>query len=90
MCGRLSQYRGIHEFVETLSMPDAWRNTVGDGALLRYNVAPGTPVALLRWEAAGRRADLVKWGWRPHWATGPVTPINARAEKVAHGLMPVS
>lgn len=85
MCGRLSQYRGIHEFVETLSMPDAWRNTVGDGALLRYNVAPGTPVALLRWEAAGRRADLVKWGWRPHWATGPVTPINARAEKVAHG-----
>lgn len=34
---------------------------------------------------AGLRADLVKWGWRPHWATDRAPPINARVEKVAHG-----
>ncbi|EJT85016.1 hypothetical protein PPS11_14271 [Pseudomonas putida S11] len=34
---------------------------------------------------AGPRADLVKWGWRPHWATDRAAPINARVEKVAHG-----
>ncbi|MGR3967903.1 DUF159 family protein, partial [Pseudomonas sp. 910_23] len=30
MCGRLSQYRGIHEFVAALSMPNALANSVGD------------------------------------------------------------
>lgn len=85
MCGRLTQYRGIHDFVETLSMPDAWRNHVGDGQLDRFNVAPSTPVAVLRVDDAGLRADMVRWGWRPHWATDRPPPINARVEKVAHG-----
>ncbi|MDG9890307.1 SOS response-associated peptidase [Pseudomonas juntendi] len=85
MCGRLSQYRGVHEFVETLSMPEVWRNNVGDQPLARYNVAPTTPVAVLRVDDAGPRADLVRWGWRPHWATDRAAPINARVEKVAHG-----
>ncbi|WP_343587851.1 SOS response-associated peptidase family protein, partial [Pseudomonas sp.] len=77
MCGRLSQYRGIHDFVETLSLPEAWRNNVGDQPLGRYNVAPTTPVAVLRVDDAGPRADLVRWGWRPHWATDRAAPINA-------------
>lgn len=85
MCGRLTQYRGIHDFVETLSLPESWHNNVGDQALERYNVAPSTPVAVLRMGEAGLRADLVKWGWRPHWATDRAPPINARVEKVAHG-----
>lgn len=85
MCGRLSQYRGIHDFVETLSLPEAWKNNVGDQQLGRYNVAPTTPVAVLRVDEAGPRADLVRWGWRPHWATDRAAPINARVEKVAHG-----
>lgn len=85
MCGRLSQYRGIHDFVETLSLPEAWRNNVGDQPLGRYNIAPTTPVAVLRMDDAGPRADLVKWGWRPHWANDRAAPINARVEKVAHG-----
>ncbi|WP_343582933.1 SOS response-associated peptidase family protein, partial [Pseudomonas sp.] len=51
----------------------------------RYNVAPTTPVAVLRVDDAGPRADLVRWGWRPHWATDRAAPINARVEKVAHG-----
>ncbi|BBR52942.1 hypothetical protein WP4W18C03_12690 [Pseudomonas putida] len=85
MCGRLSQYRGIHDFVDTLSMPGVWRNNIGDQALERYNVAPSTQVAVLRMDDAGPRADLVRWGWRPHWATDRAAPINARVEKVAHG-----
>lgn len=85
MCGRISQYRGLHEFADTLSMDGAWRNNVGSQPLTRYNIAPSTPVAVMRVDDAGLRADLVKWGWRPHWATDRVPPINARAEKVAHG-----
>lgn len=85
MCGRLTQYRGIHDFVAALSMPGALQNNVGDQQLERYNVAPSTPVAVLRAAGDGLRADLVRWGWRPHWATDRAAPINARVEKVAHG-----
>jgi putative SOS response-associated peptidase YedK len=85
MCGRLSQYRGIHDFVATLSMPEAWRNNVGDQPLDHYNVAPTTPVAVLWADEAGPRADWVKWGWKPHWAKAGATPINARLEHVARG-----
>lgn len=85
MCGRLAQYRGIHDFVEALSMPGVWRNNAGKEALERYNVAPTTNVAVLREDGEGLRADLVRWGWRPHWANDRAAPINARVEKVAHG-----
>lgn len=85
MCGRLSQYHGIHDFVEALSMPNPMVNNVGDQPLGRYNVAPTTRVALLHQEGEVLRADLVRWGWRPHWATDKPASINARAEKVAHG-----
>lgn len=85
MCGRLTQYRGIHDFVAALSMPGALVNNVGDQQLERYNVAPSTMVAVLREGDAGLQADLVRWGWRPHWATDRAAPINARVEKVAHG-----
>ena len=47
MCGRLSQYSGIHDFVAVLSMPNALANSVGEALLERYNVAPTTQVALL-------------------------------------------
>lgn len=40
MCGRLTQYRGIHDFVAALSMPNALANSVGDQSIERYNVAP--------------------------------------------------
>ena len=85
MCGRLSQYRGIHDFVEALSMPNPMVNNVGDQPLERYNVAPTTPVALLHLYGEQLFADRVTWGWRPHWATDKPPPINARVEKVAHG-----
>lgn len=85
MCGRLSQYRGIHDFVAALSMPNALVNSVGDQSLERYNVAPTTQVALLHKESDVLHADLVRWGWRPHWSKDHTTPINARVEKAAHG-----
>ncbi|NVZ50286.1 SOS response-associated peptidase family protein [Pseudomonas sp. B6002] len=85
MCGRLSQYRGIHDFVAALSMPNALANSVGDKPLERYNVAPTTQVALLHLNGDLLHADLVRWGWRPHWAKDRAAPINARVEKVAHG-----
>jgi putative SOS response-associated peptidase YedK len=85
MCGRLSQYRGIHDFVAVLSIPDALINHVGDEPLARYNAAPTTQLALLHLESNGLHADFQHWGWRPHWAKDRAAPINARVEKVAHG-----
>ncbi|MET0950257.1 MAG: SOS response-associated peptidase family protein, partial [Pseudomonas sp.] len=85
MCGRLSQYRGIHDFVAVLSIPDALINHVGGQPLARYNAAPTTQLALLHLEPDGLHADSVRWGWRPHWAKDRAAPINARVEKVAHG-----
>ena len=85
MCGRLSQYRGIHDFVAALSMPNALANSVGDQPIERYNVAPSTAVALLHLQGDLLHADPVRWGWRPHWAKDRAAPINARVEKVAHG-----
>jgi len=46
MCGRLSQYSGIHDFVVALSMPRALVNTVGDQPLDRYNAAPTMQLVL--------------------------------------------
>ncbi|QYX49375.1 SOS response-associated peptidase [Pseudomonas tussilaginis] len=80
MCGRLSQYHGIRDFVDALSMPGAWANEIGEQALAHYNVAPSTPVAVF----TPQRAHWLRWGWRPHWARDRAAPINARLEKVAH------
>ncbi|MBK5412578.1 SOS response-associated peptidase family protein [Pseudomonas sp. TH34] len=85
MCGRLSQYSGIHDFVAALSMPNALVSSVGELPLERYNVAPSTKVALLHLQSELLHADRVRWGWRPHWAKDRAAPINARVEKVAHG-----
>jgi putative SOS response-associated peptidase YedK len=63
MCGRLSQYRGIHDFVAALSIPDAMINHVGDEPLARYNAAPTTQLALLHLENDGLHADPQRWGW---------------------------
>ncbi|HHX6978754.1 TPA: SOS response-associated peptidase [Pseudomonas aeruginosa] len=84
MCGRLSQYTGLHEFVDALSMPNALVNLVGEQPE-RYNVAPSTQVTTLRLEGDALVAQPIRWGWRPFWARDRAAPINARAEKVAHG-----
>jgi putative SOS response-associated peptidase YedK len=85
MCGRISQYSDIQEYVVTLGMTGTLVNSVGEAPLERYNVAPSTQVALLHLQDETLHADLVRWGWRPHWAKDRAAPINARVEKVAHG-----
>ena len=83
MCGRLSQYSGIHNFVAALSMPNALVNNIGDLPFERYNAAPSTPLALFHQEGGYLHADMVPWGWRPRW-TNRRAAIDARVEKVAH------
>ncbi|MCM8742211.1 SOS response-associated peptidase family protein [Pseudomonas koreensis] len=85
MCGRLSQYDGIHDFVAALSMSNALVNHTGNLPFERYNAAPSTQLALFHQEGQHLHADMVRWGWRPHWAKDRAAPINARVEKVAHG-----
>ena len=85
MCGRLSQYDGIHDFVAALSMPNALINSTGEQPFRRYNAASTMQLALFHQEGDYLHADMVRWGWRPHWAKDRAAPINARVEKVAHG-----
>lgn len=85
MCGRVTQYSETSEFVAALGWKHAWHDALEGHAAPRFNVAPTTPVTLLRQEAQTLRAERVTWGWRPHWATDRAAPINARVEKVAHG-----
>ncbi|HCE7038118.1 TPA: SOS response-associated peptidase [Pseudomonas aeruginosa] len=84
MCGRLSQYSGLHEFVSVLNLPNMLTNLAGEQPQ-RYNVAPSTQVTTLRLEGDALVAQPIRWGWRPFWARDRAAPINARAEKVAHG-----
>jgi len=58
MCGRLSQYSGIHDFVAALSMPNALVNHIGDLPLERYNAAPATQLALFHQEEGFLHADM--------------------------------
>lgn len=82
MCGRLSQYTGLHEFVDALSMPAMLVNLVGEQTQ-RFNVAPSTAVTTFRLEGDALVAQAIRWGWRPFWSRDRAAPINARAEKVA-------
>lgn len=77
MCGR---------FILTAA-PEAVRAQLGADAVEwfppRYNIAPGQPVAVVRFVRGVREFALVRWGFVPSWAKdprrfGPL--INARAE----------
>jgi hypothetical protein len=59
MCGRLSQYSGIHDFVAALSVPNALANSICELALDRYNFAPTTQVALFHLQGDLLHTDLV-------------------------------
>lgn len=85
MCGRIAQYRYIDNYCDVMGLDGKWLSSIESKPLERYNVAPATQVALLHMSEDVLRADLVKWGWRPHWAKDRAVPINARVEKVAHG-----
>ena len=56
------------------------------GIVPRYNLAPSTPVAVVKEIGAGRGILLHHWGLIPSWAKDPAMGarlINARAETVA-------
>lgn len=64
----------------------------GAEARPRYNIAPTQAIAVVRWNAAAQRRELVtqRWGLVPRWAAqappGAARPtgyINARAETLA-------
>lgn len=61
MCGRLSQYDGIHDFVAALSMPNALVNNTGDQPFERFNAAPTTQLAIFHQEGRYLHADMVRW-----------------------------
>jgi putative SOS response-associated peptidase YedK len=83
MCGRYTNTAGPEELNDRFHVPIP--TTEGTH---RYNVAPTEPVlaVVLDAEADGdRRAELMRWGLVPSWATeikGPLM-INARMETVA-------
>ncbi|BBN53992.1 hypothetical protein TRE132_21170 [Pseudomonas chlororaphis subsp. aurantiaca] len=85
MCGRIAQYRYIENYCDVLGLDDKLLSSIENKPLAKYNVAPTTLVALLHQAEDGLHADLVRWGWRPHWAKDCAPPVNARVEKVAHG-----
>lgn len=84
MCGRIAQYRYIENYCDVLGLDGKWLSAIENKPLDRYNVAPTTMVALLYQTENGPHSDLVRWGWRPHWAKDRAAPVNARVEKVAH------
>lgn len=75
MCGR---------FILTAT-PEAVATQFGlDGAAWfppRYNIAPGQPIAVIRYVRGLRELALVRWGFVPSWAKDPrrFGLINARA-----------
>lgn len=82
MCGRVAQFMSWAEIYHLLNI-----HSLPPGAPLepRYNVAPTTQVQVVLPLDSDARVAPVRWGWRPHWAQDRAAPINARAEKVAHG-----
>ncbi|PVZ19542.1 MULTISPECIES: SOS response-associated peptidase [unclassified Pseudomonas] len=83
MCGRFVQDRSLADYVDWLGVHEA-SNRPGNDALARFNVAPSAPVSVFSSSDAGLLISQIRWGWRPHWATGErPPPINARVETVA-------
>jgi putative SOS response-associated peptidase YedK len=77
MCGRLSLA------VPAESIAERFDTRPPPALALRYNVAPGQPLATIRGDARDR-IDPLEWGLVPEWAEDAGTGhINARAETVA-------
>jgi putative SOS response-associated peptidase YedK len=88
MCGRLSQYDGIHDFVAALSMPNALVNKTGDQPIERYNAAPTTQLAIFHQEGQYLHADMVRWGWRPNWAKDRSSDQRPSRESGTRPILP--
>ncbi|GGJ86859.1 SOS response-associated peptidase family protein [Pseudomonas matsuisoli] len=84
MCGRLAQHRAAERYLAFLGVTAQMVGRVEDETIQRFNVAPTTPVDLIRPSENGLIWKAERWGWEPSWATrrfGNI--INATREKVA-------
>ena len=86
MCGRFTQnysWSEIHAFLTLFGTP---RNLQP-----RYNIAPTTPVDVVRQGPEGRELLSMRWGLVPGWWKKPLKELpasfNARAESVANKPM---
>lgn len=81
MCGRFVIATPLVSIFEYFDIHDP--RVEGHGE--RYNVAPSTPILIVRDDGEARSMDTAHWGFIPSWAKsleeGP-RPINARAEGV--------
>ncbi len=86
MCGRFTQnlsWAEIHRLAGLIGQP---RNLAP-----RFNIAPTTPIKVIRATAAGNELVPMYWGLIPSWWKKPLTELpstfNARAETVAERPM---
>lgn len=79
MCGRYTitfDADSMQQELDLASMPEEYQR--------RYNVAPSQPVAVVA-DAAGRKAEMMRWGLIPSWAKDMEIGnrlINARSETI--------
>ncbi|MFK7790556.1 MAG: SOS response-associated peptidase [Phycisphaeraceae bacterium] len=82
MCGR---YQLKSEAGRLAELFDALHVEGADLLVPRFNIAPGSPVLIVRDTPTGRAIEHVRWGLVPGWADDPkigYKMINARSETV--------
>ena len=80
MCGRYTNTAGVQELNERFKVPFP-----GEAGTHRYNIAPTERVLTIVAPEGRARAELMRWGLIPSWATDPAIGarmINARIESV--------
>lgn len=86
MCGRFTQHLSWAELHALADLIGAPRNLAP-----RYNIAPTTPIEVIRPAAGGNELVPMRWGLAPSWWKKPLRELpatfNARAETVAEKPM---
>jgi len=86
MCGRFTQNLSWAEIRRLADLVGQPRNLAP-----RFNIAPTTPIEVIRAGDAGNELVPMYWGLVPHWWKKPLKELpatfNARAEKVAEKPM---
>ena len=84
MCGRFALAAPTAELITYFRLDDFEGD--GDDFPTRYNIPPGTDIAVIRQSPEGKRVlHRLRWGLIPHWAKDPSIGAklnNARGESV--------
>ena len=81
MCGRFNSIASGKDFAYTYSA-----EFLGDELMPNFNVAPTTPIYILRQDGERRIVETMTWGLVPSWSkdkTRSASMINARSETIA-------